>query len=342
MKFCKYCKTYKNCKFYRLKCKDCKNEYDLKKYREKNPIKSKLVCINEDCNGTDFYKNHRQCKTCINKKQKERYENNKEEILKRRAINRKENIIQNREYNNKYYYNNKEKRLEEQKIYYENNKEKRIEYINGWVENNKEKVKEYKNKYQKKYYSQLPKCIKCKFNTANPKFDEHCYHCFCYYHPNDERIKRKYLFKQHYIQENIINEFQEYLTSYDVKIQYGCSKRRPDWLFDMGIYSIVLECDEKQHSRNTKLCEEKREMEIFQDLGNRPIIFIRFNPDSYRNIKNNLIKSCFKFQNNILKVDKKEFEIRKYKLIETLKYWINYNKIPDKERTCVYLFYNKN
>ena len=34
---------------------------------------------------------------------------------------------------------------------------------------------------------------------------------------------------------------------------------------------------------------------LFTDLADRPIIFIRFNPDSYKNKKGKVIKSCFEY-----------------------------------------------
>ena len=47
------------------------------------------------------------------------------------------------------------------------------------------------------------------------------------------------------------------------------------------IQIIIVEIDEYQHENITYSCENKRIMEISQDLGHRPIIFIRFNPDEY-------------------------------------------------------------
>lgn len=278
-----------------------------------------------------YRENHKEQ---INEKQKEYNKNHKEEI----AIRKKE-----------YYEENKEEILEKArirgKIYYEKNKEqlnkKNKEYYKNinptyFQDLYQKKLKENPNFNKEKYWSQ-PKCIKCEFFIAKSDYDNHCYRCFCYYNPNDDRIKRQYLFKQHFINDNIIEpNFSEYLDSYDVRINGGCSNKRPDWFFDMGTHSIILECDENQHRSNTQLCEEKREMEIFQDLGNRPIIFIRFNPDKYDDIK-----GCFYKYKGKLKIRDDEFEIRKNKLIEILKYWINYDNIPDKERTCIYLFYNK-
>ena len=34
-------------------------------------------------------------------------------------------------------------------------------------------------------------------------------------------------------------------------------------------------------------------MELFQDLGNKPLVMIRFNPDEYLNDKNEMVKSCW-------------------------------------------------
>ena len=63
--------------------------------------------------------------------------------------------------------------------------------------------------------------------------------------------------------------------------QDGCSKKRPDLLIDLGYQLIIVEVDEKQHKNYDYICDNKRIMQISQDNGHRPIIFIRFNPDSY-------------------------------------------------------------
>jgi len=55
----------------------------------------------------------------------------------------------------------------------------------------------------------------------------------------------------------------------------GCSKMRPDVFIDKFTHVVIIECDENQHKDTS--CENKRTMELFQDFGNRPIVFIRFN-----------------------------------------------------------------
>ena len=71
---------------------------------------------------------------------------------------------------------------------------------------------------------------------------------------------------------------------YDKKIQDGCSTRRPDLFLDLGYQIIIIEIDENQHIDYDCSCENKRIMELSQDVGHRPIVFIRFNPDDYKNI----------------------------------------------------------
>ena len=80
-------------------------------------------------------------------------------------------------------------------------------------------------------------------------------------------------------------------------------------------------------------------MEIFQDLGNVPLIIIRFNPDSYIEIDKK-IRSPFGLQKNILKIiNKKEYNRRLTQLISTIQ--SNITTIPIKEINMITLFYNK-
>lgn len=82
-------------------------------------------------------------------------------------------------------------------------------------------------------------------------------------------------------------------------------------------------------------------MELFQDFGNRPIGFIRFNPDSYINEENTKVLSSFKMHKTLdvpMIRESKEWENRLNVLKETIQHWLNV--IPEKEITYEYLFYN--
>lgn len=71
------------------------------------------------------------------------------------------------------------------------------------------------------------------------------------------------------------------------------SGRKPDVLIDMGEWVVIVEVDERQHRQQIYKgsCENKRIMQIFDDAGRRPIVFIRFNPDSYKNSEGHRIPS---------------------------------------------------
>jgi hypothetical protein len=85
-------------------------------------------------------------------------------------------------------------------------------------------------------------------------------------------------------------------------------------------------------------------MLIFQDLGNRPIIFLRFNPDKYKDENGNTVKSCFTYHKTtgVCMIDNKNKDMWKNRL-ETLKNAVekNINTIPTKEVTIEQLFYDK-
>ena len=90
-----------------------------------------------------------------------------------------------------------------------------------------------------------------------------------------------------------------------------------------------------------KYVKNKRNMELFQDFNNRPIVFIRFNPDSYVNNQGNKVLSSFKYHKKLdipVIRNKKEWKSR----LNMLKEIINKNliTIPEKEVTIEYLFYD--
>ena len=67
-------------------------------------------------------------------------------------------------------------------------------------------------------------------------------------------------------------------------------------------------------------------MEISQDLGHRPLVFIRFNPDDYVDESGKLIKSCWKLNAlGIMQITKSrlvEWTEREDNLLNCIHYWI--------------------
>jgi hypothetical protein len=114
---------------------------------------------------------------------------------------------------------------------------------------------------------------------------------------------------------------------WDKRVQDGCSKRRPDLLVDLGSHILIIEIDEQAHSDYNCSCENIRLAEISKDVGYRPIIIIRFNPDSYINSNGEKIKSCWTVNNLgicvVSKTKQKEWEKRLETLFGVIDYWIN-------------------
>ena len=62
----------------------------------------------------------------------------------------------------------------------------------------------------------------------------------------------------------------------------GCSRYRPDAVIDYNSFLVIVEIDEYQHNSYTQQCELTRMMQLHQDYGGIPVIFVRFNPDNYK------------------------------------------------------------
>ena len=139
-------------------------------------------------------------------------------------------------------------------------------------------------------------------------------------------MSKNYKTKEKEVVDIIKKEYPNFTWIHDKKIEDGCSKRRPDLLLDLALHIIIVEIDENAHSNYDSTCENKRLMEISQDVGHRPIVFIRFNPDSYTNKDGNKVSSCWKVNRTtgLLMLDKKkenEWNNRTSVLIEEIKYW---------------------
>ena len=174
------------------------------------------------------------------------------------------------------------------------------------------------------------------------KYDGYCLFCYMHLFP-DKPVSRNYKTKEYAVVEYIKTKFPGLNWVADKIVNGGCSKRRPDLLLDLFYQVVIIEVDENQHIDYGCSCENKRIMELSEDLGHRPIIFIRFNPDDYE--KNGLkITSCWGQDNKgicIVKKSKKdEWTQRLHTLEEHINYWINPENQTDKIIETIQLFYN--
>ena len=189
-----------------------------------------------------------------------------------------------------------------------------------------------------------PKCKSSWCNTyGNKKYDGYCRYCFIHLFP-DIPISKNYKTKE----KTVVDYIKEHLSHIDIitdkRIDGGCSKRRPDILIDVGFQIIIVEIDENQHNQYDCSCENKRLMELSQDVGFRPIVFIRFNPDGYK-INDTKITSCWYINKlGICQINKKktnEWNDRLKNLKDTIEYWIQQQHKIDKTIEIIQLYYNQ-
>lgn len=201
-----------------------------------------------------------------------------------------------------------------------------------------------KHKIRKNYCKECGGSSLCKSEwctiSGMKKYNGYCLNCCINICPDIE-VYRNYKTKEKEVVDEVIKEFPDFTWIADKKIAGGCSKRRPDLLLDMGDNIIIIEVDENKHTSYDCSCENKRLMEISQDVGHRPIIFLRFNPDGYETDEGIKVTSCWKAnKKGILQIarnKKVEWKNRIKSLTDTISYWIN-NK-TEKTIEIIELFY---
>jgi hypothetical protein len=175
---------------------------------------------------------------------------------------------------------------------------------------------------------------------GNPKYLGYCMYCFIHIHP-ELPVTRNYKTKEAEVVGHIKDAFPNFTWVADKRVQDGCSLRRPDLLMDAGSHIIIVEIDENRHSDYDCSCENKRVMQLSQDVGHRPIVFIRFNPDSYISQNGALVKSCWKLNKlgvvHISKSKQAEWDDRMDTLKQAIHYWVD--NTNDKTIEVIELFY---
>jgi len=188
-----------------------------------------------------------------------------------------------------------------------------------------------------------PKCVLCKDKQfSNPKYEGYCLNCFLHTFP-DKPVSRNYKIKEKSVVDYIKQQFPYLDIVWDKSIKDGCSKKRPDLMIDLGYQVIIIEIDENQHQNYDCSCENKRIMELSQDVGHRPIIFIRFNPDGYKK-DGKKVSSCWSRNKldilTISKNKKEEWDTRLKNLKDTVDYWICEDNKTDRTVNMIGLYYD--
>jgi hypothetical protein len=200
-------------------------------------------------------------------------------------------------------------------------------------------IKEYCAKHStgKMVNLKSKKCEHCKFAFAHKEKKKYCTRC--YYHLNPDIIPpRNHLTKERLIMNEIYKIYPELLMN---KVIVGsCNQRRPDGFLDILTHSIIIEIDENQHNSYNTVCEDIRINELFTGLADRPLIFIRFNPDSYKK-EGKRCAGLFKLSKSdglISITSKKKFNESVNELLKIIKFHVE--NIPIKLITHIYLNYD--
>ena len=69
---------------------------------------------------------------------------------------------------------------------------------------------------------------------------------------------------------------------YDESPGFECTRKRPDIRFEMLTHDVIVEVDENQHRGYEESCECARISEIVGAIGGKPVVFVRYNPDTVR------------------------------------------------------------
>jgi hypothetical protein len=164
------------------------------------------------------------------------------------------------------------------------------------------------------------------YNTrVKNKYDGYCVDCYVNKFP-DNPISRNYNTKRTAVADFVKETFA--LT-------------RDDLIIDMGDKAIVVKIHENQHSEEQDcICENTRMTRLSQDLGHKPIVLIRFNPDEYITNETQIASSwCINRGICELKTSKKkqnEWTHRLDTLADQIRYW----SYSDVENEAINLFYD--
>jgi len=191
-------------------------------------------------------------------------------------------------------------------------------------------------------------CKRCKSDFCKTivqrNHRDHCLHCFVHLFP-DEEISRNYKVKEKsvrdFIEPWLKGNFPDLETSFDKAIAGGCSAKRPDQFVDALTHCVFGEVDEEGHNSGEYCsCENKRMMLLMKDVGSRPVVFLRLNPDAYTDAHGVRHKSPFKRTKTgkLVIADKQEWQRRLELYRSRMEYHLT--TVPEQEVQIEHLFYD--
>lgn len=146
------------------------------------------------------------------------------------------------------------------------------------------------------------KCKKCgRIDVVNS--EQLCIN-FCLLNTKGYEIYKKYRKEK---QERVVKLLKEKVgnpTSIDRIIDTECGKERPDIVYDCKTHSIIVEVDEHKH-RGYKCKdgvdgEKMRMINLYMALGFEKLLFIRYNPDSYKGEDGKILRTQLYIRERVL------------------------------------------
>jgi hypothetical protein len=184
----------------------------------------------------------------------------------------------------------------------------------------------------------------CDTQVRSKAYEGYCLRCFVHLFP-DKPVARNHKNKELAVKDFIESKFPDYTWINDKRIQGGCSKRRPDLFLDMGFQVLMIEIDEHQHTDYNCYSENERKLDLSKDIGGRPMVIIRFNPDEYFcSITQTTVKSCWTRHGttglvHVSRNNRTKWNQRLERLREQVEYWTQECNKTNKTVEEVHLFY---
>jgi hypothetical protein len=157
----------------------------------------------------------------------------------------------------------------------------------------------------------------------------YCARCSVYMLP-DAPTSKRFKTREMAVRDFLRKTWPDCDITHDKRVE--CHACRPDFVLDLGSHTVVVEIDENQHKSYDTSCDNKRLMSIFQGLGSRPMVMIRFNPDSYTGHR-----GCWTKDNKLVD-DGRPWAKRLEVLKERVGHW--FDTEPARELSIEHLFFD--
>ena len=200
------------------------------------------------------------------------------------------------------------------------------------------KMKNVVNKY----------CSSCGLIQIHPSTNTYGGLCVeCAQHKGIAKRPRNIRVQEKAVAEYLKKHFKNITLSEDTPLEDSCVRTRPDISSDFGNFILIVEIDENQHKGKAYTsCDTKRNVQLLLNGGSRPIVFIRFNPDSFKK-NGKIIQACFQKDNTgkLQLVNEDDWNSRLDKLRQEIVKIMIQNDSKDvkdlKEMTYVHLYFDE-